>query len=101
MGFQKLVHALFDFLVGYRHENEQASQNSEEEIIKKLLLKVAKIKVFINSTDSWYLLEGYRKILLDMLKHECDLLFNQKIKNSSKLAGIFSNYIKKLEKIID
>jgi hypothetical protein len=101
MGFQKLVHALFDFLVGYRHENEQASQNSEEEIIKKLLLKVAKIKVFINRTDSWYLLEGYRKILLDMLKHECDLLFNQKIKDSSQLAGIFSNYIKKLEKISD
>ncbi len=98
MGFQKVVRALFDFLVGYRHENEQVSQNSEEEIIKKLLIGVAKIKVFINSPDSWYLLDGYRKILLDMLKDQYAILFSQKIKNRAELAIVFNNYIKKLEK---
>jgi len=63
MKLQEIVHALFDFLMGYRYKKE-------EEIIKRLLLRVAKISVCINSTDSWYLLETYRKILLGMLQDE-------------------------------
>lgn len=108
MGFQEVVKELFDFLIGYQYKNDKYSSDykkvinkkKEEEIIKKLLIKTAKINVCIRSINLLYLLECYRKILLNILNDTCVVLFNQKIENRVMLADIFASYIEKLEKMV-